>query len=328
MRTVSVARRRTTQPETVADIGEFALIGRRTGGPAPAARPRCSAPATTPPWSPPPTAGWSRPPTCSSRACTSGSTGRRRSTLGRRRSRSTWPTSPRWARCRRRCSSGSPARPPTATAVVEGLARRHVGGGGPRRRRGRRRRHGERGPDRDLRHRARRPGRTTAGDARRRAAGRRARGRGQARLGGRRARRAGPWFPLAGHGRRRVPRAGAAVRGGPAGRTGRGDGDDRRLGRAAGRPRAHRRGVQCGHRRAHRARSRCRSGSSTWRPRSAPTRGTGCSPVARTTRWPRRSPNRPPCPTGWAHDRHRDQGRHGDRRRQAVRGRRRVAALA
>ena len=73
---------------------------------------------------------------------------------------------------------------------------------------------------------------------------------------------------------------------------------------------------------------RCRSGSSTWPPRSAPTRGTGCSPVARITHSPRRSPVRARCREGWTHDRHGDQGERGDRRRQAVRGRRGLAALA
>jgi thiamine-monophosphate kinase len=39
------------------------------------------------------------------------------------------------------------------------------------------------------------------------------------------------------------------------------------------------------------------SGWSTWPPRSAPTPGTGCSPEARTTRWPRRSRTRAGCRT-------------------------------
>ena len=110
----------------VGDLGESGLVGRDRRAVAVRPRRAARARATTPPWSRRRTAAWSRPPTCWSRACTSAGTGPTRRTSGTRRPRRTWPTSPRWARGRRPCSSAwrPPASLPVAWALglADGLA--------------------------------------------------------------------------------------------------------------------------------------------------------------------------------------------------------------
>ncbi len=108
--------------DSVKVVGEFGVIARvlaraghgpgRRGRARGRRRGRCGRP----------TAGSWRPSTCSSRAGTSGATGRRRRTSGTRRPRPTSPTSRPWARRRRRCWSAWPARPTTPTAWLEGVA--------------------------------------------------------------------------------------------------------------------------------------------------------------------------------------------------------------
>ena len=101
--------------------------------------------------------------------------------------------------------------------------------------------------------------------------------------------------------------AGIWSRSRPTGRAGRGrrgrDGDDRRLRRPARRPRSRRRRVRRRHRRVDGgAGGRPRRRAPRPPPRRTPIRGRGCSAAGRTTRWSRRSPAR--RPPGWRRDRH------------------------
>ena len=225
-------------------LGEFGLIARGHPGPRPAREHASSGRATTPPWSRRRTGAWWRPPTCSSRACTSGWTGPLPSRWGARPRRPTWPTSPRWARCRRPCSSGWPPRPTHPVETVAGLAdglwaEAAVVGVGPGRRRRR-----DVGHAHPRGHRARVARGAGTGHPVRGAAGRRGGARG--RLGWAAAGLAvlAARLPVARRGGGGAPGAGAAVRGGPGGRGGGRHGHDRRLGRPARRPRAHRGGVR------------------------------------------------------------------------------------
>ena len=108
--------------DSVRVVGEFGVIARvlaQAGtsraaevGPGRRRRGRCG----------PPTAGSSRPPTSSSRAGTSGATGRRRRTSGTRRPRPTSPTSPPWAASATALLVGLACPPDTPTAWLEGVA--------------------------------------------------------------------------------------------------------------------------------------------------------------------------------------------------------------
>ena len=213
--------------------------------------------------------------------------------------RRTSPTSPPWAPRRPRCSSRCAPRPtwtrPGPRSSPTGWPPRRAGRGG----RGRRRH--VRQPDPDHRgDRAGRPGGPRAGAPRRRAA-RATSWRMAGRIGLRRGRLHGavPRLPLTEAAGRGVPAAGRAVPGRPAGRPARRHRDDRRVGRAARRPRPHRGGQRGAASTSTGTRSRCPSTMQTRRPRLASTRTRGSSPAATTTRWSPRSPPGSPLPEQW-----------------------------
>ena len=139
--------------------------------------------------------------------------------------------------------------------------------------------------------------------------------------------RAVPRLPDAQAARRGVPPAGGALRGRPGGGRGSAPPHDRRLRRAARRPRPRRHGQPGRRSTSTRTRSRCRSRCATPPRRWASTRTAGCWPAATTTRsW---RPSRPgtTLPDGWRPIGRVADGAGRDRRRQAVQGPGRLGPL-